>query len=373
KVKTIMEMPTRDFPLEVLLDILNYVYQLNRTHNPPPFTTPKFVVRDDDEIAIVRSPALGPEVWESVDICSPSLFPYALERVSAHWRDAISGLPHCWTRIVIFYDDKDFSIADSVRSTIEFSHDKSPLEITVARRHSTSFVGAPQEEKVLLRQIIDLVAPHIHRCKSLVFSVAYPSSLPSLSADLYHAAPMLTTLSLEASLPSDLELAPHITQQREFPFPALKTLTLSGWTFLDLVANAQWWASRWNSYYIRSSTLRVANYSPSLSPSALDPHSILIEAIPLLNNIITVEFEDTSFDCIVQPSDIVVHSVPSMQRLRLTDVDPKATKTFIDNLCPTSLHITKCGLLAKIPLGSCFSIYFKGLSDVQGIVRALSS
>ena len=106
-------------------------------------------------------------------------------------------VPKFWTRVVVHIDSPEFSLS-FVRSQLESSKDL-PIDVTVTRRAEDAFIDVPDEEKAHVRGIIDIVSPHIRRCKTIRYEVTYTSFLPCVASDFCGGAPLLKRLELVAS------------------------------------------------------------------------------------------------------------------------------------------------------------------------------
>lgn len=160
-----------DLPQELLLIIFKFVYVFSRglheeevirsmiqAMRAEPMDTPSNTdqpskisdYNDNDPLETIWCP------WD--DLRSPSLFPYALASVSNAWYALMLSVPQFWTRIVFLVDSNDFSLS-SLHSHLAVSQDLL-IDVTITRRDSDAFQGA-QMEKLRLREIIDIVSPHI--------------------------------------------------------------------------------------------------------------------------------------------------------------------------------------------------------------------
>ncbi|KAF5378443.1 hypothetical protein D9615_007049 [Tricholomella constricta] len=356
-------------PFEILLIIFKLVYAENRINLS---TQRDFEYTLDD----VKNLDWYTNNWDPrADIRAPSLFPYALSSVNCQWRDVLSTLPKYWTRVVIVYDSADFSLS-FVRAHLEWSGNFS-INITVTRRHSTSFIGKPALEQARLKEVMDVIRTHVFRCQTLTFDVAYPSSLPSLSADFLHYAPHLVKLSLEASVPTDVKHQPQIEERdpTDFPFTGLIALTLSGWTFIDVFKNASWWFHHWLRRGPKFPSLRIVHYHPPPSGQDHSDPFNFTNAIPLLRDFSRLEFDDIHYDCLAEPS----HSTPSEEsisgQLSMRDLNRNTTKALLANLDPNdTLHISRCPLSPQDTLPASYHLCFDGGDELSPeILQAILS
>ncbi|KAG5649669.1 hypothetical protein H0H81_002577 [Sphagnurus paluster] len=330
-----------DLPVEILLLIFTQVYLENRTsiqNVDPEFHDGDY---DGDEI---------PVVWTQVDISERSLFPYALVSVCRLWRNIMQSVPEFWTRIFIFYDTQEFSLA-SMKSHIEASG-ALPIEILVTNRGSRFYFGKPTLEQARLRKIIDIVIPHLHRCESLSFQTIYPSSLPSVAADLQVHAPMLQYIFLEAFESSDVALSPSLPNV-EFQFPALIHLSINGWSFIDLWKNAQTWFEQWVQQKPFQASMRVSDYHLIATD---DTPFDLISAIPLLRKFTTLDFHDVHFQCPLRPA--IPPQLVQLQKLTMSNLDRSTTCAFLQAQFESVEYLTigNCPLTTDDVLPNCLSL-----------------
>ncbi|RDB18338.1 hypothetical protein Hypma_000420 [Hypsizygus marmoreus] len=137
-------------------------------------------------------------IWTATDnLANPFLFPRNVACVSAHWRTIAESLPMLWTRIVLCVDSRPTPFS-AVRAALEHSKDL-PLDIIVSRRPGM-FVDADPDEYERCRAVIELLKPHIHRCRNMTFDVIHSSSFPSISDDFHGAACHMKTLKLKCRI-----------------------------------------------------------------------------------------------------------------------------------------------------------------------------
>ena len=186
--------------------------------------------------------------WRN-DPLSPTTFPYALASVCNLWQDVMSTVPQFWTRIVVFIDSNSFSLSN-LPSHLEWSQDL-PFQITVVNRSCSDAIHIDNGEKARVRQAIDALGPHLQRCSSLQFDLAYTSSLPSIYADIFHGRvfPNLRSIIFEARVgdgPGSSfrhDLSSNIWCE-ENPLPELRCLVLDGFNYVDLCEHhADWFLS----------------------------------------------------------------------------------------------------------------------------------
>ena len=181
---------------------------------------------------------------ENADLRSPSTFPYALASVCKLWQDVMSTVPEFWTRITVFIDSNSFSFSN-LPLHIEWSRDLL-FQIIVTRRLCSDVMDIG--EKARVRQVMDTLGPHLHRCFLLHFDVKYSSSLPSIYADIFHdrVCPDLRSIVFKSRVGDgpgnyfrdDLR---NDTLREENPLPALRSLVLDGFNYVDLCEHHPDW------------------------------------------------------------------------------------------------------------------------------------
>ncbi|KAG6856021.1 hypothetical protein H0H87_008338 [Tephrocybe sp. NHM501043] len=235
------------------------------------------------------------------DIRCLSLFPYSIASVCTTWRDVVSQVPAHWTYLAIFLDSnlEQDSVA-SFASNLRLSGDLQ-LYILVGRRYPEACSDhSRSREESRVREIMDIIQPHMRRCRSLVFDVTHTSSLPRIATDFTAVAPQLTYLSLRATVGNGLRSgrddAPLI---KTYQFPKLEEIDMDGWNFVDLFQNVRWWFdhiprhSEWKTL-----TGSIAHYHPA-SDSPLDPtRFFLFDAFPIFSIFGRLELDDLDFDSI---------------------------------------------------------------------------
>ncbi|KAF5378821.1 hypothetical protein D9615_006844 [Tricholomella constricta] len=107
---------------------------------------------------------------------------------------------------------------------------KLPLRLIVTRRSQIAFKDDSAQERVRVKDILNVVTPHIQRCEALCFDVTHTSSLPRILTDFPHSAPHLTRLTLKSALPAYFKgLVDDSATTKAFQFPKLRNLALDGW------------------------------------------------------------------------------------------------------------------------------------------------
>ncbi|KDR77429.1 hypothetical protein GALMADRAFT_245623, partial [Galerina marginata CBS 339.88] len=182
--------------------------------------------------------------WIEGDLRSPTLSPYNAAFVCKLWRDILSEFPECWTRVV-------FDVAKDPTPFIDvflWSNARTGIEVLVF--NSSEILDIAQESHRSLEydrvsRVVQALAPHIHRCKSVTIDITYSSCLPSPIIFFRQDLPNIEKLYL-TSRADDIAAGNHpwtVIENTDPPlaksFPKLKTLSLTGFWFMHLVLSAQ--------------------------------------------------------------------------------------------------------------------------------------
>ncbi|PPQ97861.1 hypothetical protein CVT26_013030 [Gymnopilus dilepis] len=167
----------------------------------------------------------------------PSLFPYNVATAWKVWRNILTGIPECWSRIV-------FDVARNPELFLEaFAWAKDAIGIQVVVFNSSQIEDMTSAEELRhMWPIFRAVMPHVPRCKSIVYNTLYSSSLPPPTMFLLQEAPHLEELSLECIIDNiDLNKVQPVTRKRLLcaSFPKLSTLSLTGFWFFYLIYHAK--------------------------------------------------------------------------------------------------------------------------------------
>ncbi|KAF8870732.1 hypothetical protein BD779DRAFT_1578862 [Infundibulicybe gibba] len=304
----------RDLPVEILVIIFKLVYASSRRPKYPYFPT------------FGRTASNLETVWSTQeDILAPSLFPYAVASVCPGWRNILSTLPMCWTRLVIFADSDPTPLSD-IREFLEWSRDLI-LDLTVINRRLDS-PDASSSEYMRVRAVIDLVGPHFYRCRSITFQVRNSSSLPRLGNDFGDPCPVLDTLTLSC-IRDDGKSLPRAPSPG-FSCPSLKHLTVDGRNFKDIISlDKAWWTRRFS----RVKRFTVSHFTPLIAGDTLSLYLAL-----------AVEFGSRP------PSSLELN----ISSLQLENINNGALKDMfhVAEINTEFLHIVACNGLDTLPYSS---------------------
>ncbi|KAH7920051.1 hypothetical protein BV22DRAFT_828332 [Leucogyrophana mollusca] len=341
--------PIESLPFELFLKIFRLVYMQHRRKQLcwPPTQT------DQTE-------------WIPEDPTSRSIFPYAVASVCSWWRDILSTVPEYWTRIIIIIDKAS---PISASSCFEWSNNL-PLDVVVT-------LGGPYDisprstrsEKAQVASAMNILHPHISRCKTIRFNVARSSSLPSLPENFHGFAPILHELELRCQ--SDDGECPTFDAVRRWDFfcPKLSNLLLNGANFGD--AGALWLMD--HAAHLRR--LTISHYKASLYPhkrlSLRDLYIILTRA----EAVHTLTLRDLEFDTDpVLPGERFSFAVESLslEDIRGDDDDLPQLFSYVNNY-PEQIEITRCAIDSPAYLPNSYVLRLNDTGASENLWRPLAT
>ncbi|KAG6909996.1 hypothetical protein DXG01_013996 [Tephrocybe rancida] len=316
------------------------------------------------------------------DLRCTSLFPYSVASVCISWKSVVSRSPKFWAHLAVFVDSElDQDSLASFTSHLQFSGDM-PLHVLVGRRDPGAYSDDDQaREEMRVKDIMDIIQPHIGRCISLVFDVTHTSSLPRIATDFPDIAPKLTYLSLRASTGNGLRKScKDVSVIPEFQFPILEELDMDGWNFVDLCRNARRWFDGLPMHGDRKRTSlsgSISHYRPA-TESTSDPSRFLVyDAFPVLSSkFAMLELDDLDFDSFPQTEDEMHHAANEIKipyTLRLSRMKSHLTSAIITAAYPedVKLVIDGCPIswLEQFPSSSPLELHGTGSSlDFQHLL-----
>jgi hypothetical protein len=244
-----------DCPVELLVLIFKFVFTHSRVSTD--------VVFSDD------SPSAYPTKWvDNRDLLSPSLFPFALALVCPTWRDILTTIPIFWSRIPIIIDANPTPL-HVIQSYLEWSRDV-PLDVTVFRKPGT-FDEEDPDEKARVTAVMDLLAPHVPRCRMLEFDVICSSSLPAPCYEIHGRAAKLEILKLMCRLDDGGNDAYNRLPQKDFSCPVLRILAIDARNF---------WHSCMSNIraFWTTNSMEISHFSESESEDS-DFHTLYLPAV----------------------------------------------------------------------------------------------
>ncbi|KAH7908523.1 hypothetical protein BJ138DRAFT_1115784 [Hygrophoropsis aurantiaca] len=262
----------QSLPTELLLIIFTHLYRrLSSGFN-------RYGRMSTQSIEVSESGSSLPEF-------DPTLFPYALSSVCVAWRDTMALVPEFWTHLLVIvnlnaskrhymyqYRGCRFTSKFELFAHLAWSRNL-PLKVHVVTRYPTT-PGVDEQhatrilENRCITDIMQILAPHIHRCCALRFQVIYSSSLPILRQHLQRSTwpTRLKELILDCSVADyDSFDAENTTIHEWHPCPSLHTLHLDGRSFRDICSTSK----AHNSWLTYLPCLHVLTISHSRIPISI--------------------------------------------------------------------------------------------------------
>lgn len=310
-----------DLPTELLEIIFKFVYMKSRVPT--------------DEECYRHLPGYSPDgpyetMWDThQNLLSPSLFPYALASVCTTWRDVLSTIPVFWTRVVILIDTNP-TVLPAIQSYFKWTHNL-PLDVAVMRR-SGAF---DPDENARVLAVIDLLGPHVHRCRSLQFDVIYSSSLPSLRRDFHGVAPELDKLVLKCRVDDGGSIPSDTAEHGMFACPVLQTLVLDGRNFLECMIDARPFTS--------ATSIEILHLSPSQNESF--PLYQMLRTLEKFRKLRSLKVREVEFDFVSGSVDPASFGL-SLSSATFEDLQGSVlTEIFrVTTLHPEWTTITRCSV-----------------------------
>ncbi|KDR83179.1 hypothetical protein GALMADRAFT_873705 [Galerina marginata CBS 339.88] len=176
---TASSQPTKasimSLPPELLSIIFKFVHHESPQTNEPRELIPRWMKKMDEGLKRAAKALVHRE--EQIDFSSPTLFPYSMAAVSPYWSEILSSHPEFWTLVVFFVDSRYTSMA---QATIILKRSrKLPIHVVITRREGFRMKEYPDlHEKCQIEALINLLRPHLPRCKSLHIDAHLSLSLP---------------------------------------------------------------------------------------------------------------------------------------------------------------------------------------------------
>ncbi|KDR72547.1 hypothetical protein GALMADRAFT_252682 [Galerina marginata CBS 339.88] len=189
-----------------------------------------------------------PVEWEEKNARLRTNFPFNAANVCKLWYDIVTRIPKCWNRIVFDVRRDPTPFLDA----FSWSDYPETLEVVVFSSATEFKMVDRKREARRVAAITKALHPHLHRCKSVIFEVAYSSSLPLPSGFFEEYAPDLKKLSLGCNMAVDDSQrcsdawANPTTSDAEYlylsqDFPMLVELSLTGFCFMYLALHHPNW------------------------------------------------------------------------------------------------------------------------------------
>ena len=179
---------------------------------------------------------------------SPGLFPYAQAEVCTLWRDVLRLSPEFWTEVVLYTNGN--SNAGGLNPCDVLAYSKNlPIGVVITRKVDSPAIE--DEESQAVFRLLNACQPHMGRCVRMRVDVENHIALPSLAHQFAGDTSALTSLAL--SCDSFTETDTLISSNPRQPdirgatsrFPALRRLTLDGFSFMRAVDHPHEW-DKWS-------------------------------------------------------------------------------------------------------------------------------
>ena len=285
------------------------------------------------------------------DLRSQARFPSALAGVSQFWSDILSLTPVYWSELIFYLDSKSNALEDFA-ARLSWSANL-PIDIIIlGRAYKPSFSYGLSRETQQLSLAMELLSPHVHRCRSILVETRLASSLSVVQDTIFQQDS--NELLSSVCLMSGFADAKFSVATRCMPalrtIPSLKSLAICGRDFYNL--HGDWLPLQANLQQLVISDCHLSNLN----------FEYVLEAIEGLENLENLKFKNVYFKAnqFMVSSSIMIN----IFALHLEDV-ASATIQELFRLCVfdelESLHFTRC-TVDRFP-----SCEFLVLEDIQSI------
>jgi hypothetical protein len=195
---------------------------------------------------------------------------------------------------------------------------------------------------------MDSLGPHLHRCVSLRLDVIYSSSLPSIYADISHGrvCPKLGTIAFNSRIGDgpgsyfrdDLH---NDAQRKEISLPALKSITLDGFNFVDLCNRHHDWFQS-----IPRAGLKDVSISHFTQSQRSGEHQYsFYDGHVYLKDVTHLKLSSVDFTCVPKGNDTINLSFSKLLALELEDLSSQLTREVLSR-CEyvNGVSITRCAV-----------------------------
>ncbi|KDR83180.1 hypothetical protein GALMADRAFT_873800 [Galerina marginata CBS 339.88] len=342
KSKTTSSKPTKasitSLPPELLSVIFKFVHHGSPQTNEPRELIPRWMKKMNEGLKRAAKALVHRE--EQIDFSSPTLFPYSMAAVSPYWSEILSSHPEFWTLVVFFVDSRYTSMA---QATIILKRSrKLPIHVVITRREGLRMKEYPDfHEKCQIEALVNLLRPHLPRCRSLHIDAHLSSSLPVMSKAFAGVGEVEDMFSME--LVSDVydegehegdsdddSLSSISTVDLEEFEPELGSLVVDGQNFRRCVEDFESWLS--DQYKLAQLTIMRYHTSRSSAEDGLYPFWSFINHLRSLFPVPCLKLHDIRF----QENSLKPPHLPNflpVQYLHLEDVN----SSFIDAFFKTVL------------------------------------
>ncbi|KAF8075896.1 hypothetical protein FPV67DRAFT_388319 [Lyophyllum atratum] len=364
------------FPTEILLPIFIDAY-LNSRHE----------FRSKHDTCLRVQQCIGPSPckcsnddklvsskWRNDDLAIP--FPYPISAVCQRWRDIVESVPAFWTRIVVFVDTRPTPPSRILKQlrlsgTLE-------LDVFILRRPET-YIQDDVGEHERCRAVIDLLMPHLHRCRAVSFDVINTSSLPSISRDFRGPALALTELTLKARVDDGSRSSVSLQSNELEPFhcPNLSKIDIDGRNFAQACLDLPSWQACLSAVpRERFLSIRLSTFTPKSAGDHRFTTDLFLAFLATLPTLHRLTLEDVEFSYVESSAppafDERARIYPScFTAIGLTAGFMRAILDGTDFDSLEFMHVERCGLTgAHAPhAGSLTLTDISAGEDLEGFLR----
>lgn len=122
------------------------------------------------------------------------MFPYAPAQVCRHWRGVLALQPTFWTRVIASRAASMHTPPARFKEYLEYSGELT-IDVYIG---NIGYERLYPFERALIEEYTRVLAPHLHRCRVIDYSVRYATSLPLLWRDLDTIPQVLYSLQLRS-------------------------------------------------------------------------------------------------------------------------------------------------------------------------------
>lgn len=315
---------------------------------------------------VLEQVALGYRPPTSLSAWNRALFPQNVAYVCTLWLEILKSRPQYWRQVVIDLASDPEPFLDTL---VLFQHDE-PIDLLVfssrkGHLETTDWMVYDEAHKSLEGSrsfvVLTYLTPHIARCRNVAFDLVYQSSLPSPPAILSQRIPFLTELSLQCAVHNldDAEksqVGERGPTESPNPFlPSLRTLSLTGYNFLELCAIQPYWLAHPKEVGVSSLPLRI-NHLTFQDQQTVTTFCSSIEFLPA-----ALALSDVSLNYIPNLENTTKTPELHLQSLLLHSVSSDFIHTFFstckfkDDLGLISLTFENC-TIPRVPVGGAMGI-----------------
>lgn len=266
-------------------------------------------------------------------------FPYSHASVCRYWMEVLSSSPRYW-RTVIFHLDSESKPPFDAVSVLSWSKNL-PVDIVIVKQDTSSRLSQDTDymfEKQHVQALVDLLSPHIHRCRSIHIDVHLSSSLPPILWNFTGCPSILESLSLFCDLDDQshgdellYSIQPEWGETHSTP---LRSLVLDGRNLPDV-------CSGWLRSQLALEQLVLLNYSVDAKYHIhLD---CILETIQNLPHLLRLKFDKVFVllgSSAVFTSQIQILHFEEVESLIMDEI---FRSCIMDEL--HTIHITRCSIL----------------------------